>query len=91
MKITIHTTVPQLGIGSDVLVYLNKLEVGERVIEAGQSCMLGIYGTIYLSKSDDVKCVRWELPEGSMGTTITWGTRRVTDVDITKDSEAKPE
>lgn len=60
--------------------YLNSLREGERVIETGQSCMTGRKGTVYIK--DKYPCVLWDkLPgdTGQMGTSATWGTRRVSD------------
>lgn len=69
------------GTGPEVLAYLQGLQVGERVIETGQSCMFGKVGTVYQSTSGGGICVRWELEEGRMGTSVTWGTRRLADAE----------
>ena len=61
------------------------LQVGERVVETGESGMRGRKGTIYLSTSkgsEGSKCVLWDADEddvgkGQMGTSLTWGTRRI--------------
>lgn len=63
--------------------YLKSLKVGERVIETGRSCMRGATGVVYRSKNKGTyraMCVLWDLPDGKMGTSITHGTRRITDV-----------
>ena len=72
----------------EIREYLNSLEVDERVIETGQSCMTGRKGTVYISqnpgKTFGSKCVMWDaLPgdTGKMGTAVTWGTRRISDVE----------
>ena len=65
--------------------YLNGLEVDERVIETGQSCMTGRTGTVYISENEGTKgskCVKWDAPAGEtgrMGTSVTGGTRRIAD------------
>jgi hypothetical protein len=62
--------------------YLQSLQPGEEVIETGSSCMTGKRGVVYISENEGVtfgsKCVRWD---NSMGTSVTWGTRRVRDVE----------
>lgn len=68
------------GTGPEVLAYLDRLQLGERVIETGECCMKGVLGTVYRSKMDGCLCVMWELPQGKMGTSMTWGTRRVSGV-----------
>lgn len=50
---------------------------GDRVIETGKSCMLGCTGTVY-KNSRGFECVLWDGPE-KMGTSVTWGTRRISD------------
>lgn len=65
------------------LEYINGLYVGERVVETTKSGMYGRCGEVYRSDRDGGLCVRWDaLPGegGRMGTSITWGTRRVHDV-----------
>jgi hypothetical protein len=65
--------------------YLNGLQVDERVIETGESCMTGRTGTVYISQNEATKgaiCAMWDcLPgeDGRMGTSVTWGTRRISD------------
>ncbi len=76
-----HTVVELKGIEADVLAYITSLKSGEKVIETGESCMKGKKGVVYLKlhafgrDKHDV-CVMWE---GKMGTSVTWGTRRVTN------------
>lgn len=63
------------------LRYLKSLKEGERVIETGMCATWGAIGVVYKSKvKGHGMCVMWNLPEGQMGTSITHGTRRVTDV-----------
>jgi len=65
--------------------YLKSLKEGERVIETGQSGMTGRKGTVYLKKDDGSPCVMWDLlpgDEGRMGTSATWGTRRILKPNI---------
>ena len=70
----------------EVMAYLKTLKVGERVIEVGQSCMTGKKGTVYISENEMTKgsiCVRWDAWPGEtsrMGTSATWGTRRISDI-----------
>jgi len=67
----------------EVLDYLKRLKSGEEVVECDPGH--GFYrckGTVYHQcfPSLDV-CVTWHLPDGKdVGTSITWGTRRLTDV-----------
>ncbi len=68
------------GTGPDVLAYLKSLKPGEEVIETGESAMKGVKGVVYTSVTHHDTCVRWDLPEGKMGTSVTWGTRRLTDL-----------
>lgn len=61
----------------EVRKYLSGLLPGESVIETGESCMKGKRGTIYISQNEATKgslCVRWE---DGLGTSVTWGTRRI--------------
>jgi hypothetical protein len=55
--------------------YLRGLKAGERVVETTKSAMLGCRGTIYFNESGSM-CVMWDGPE-KMGTSVTWGTRRI--------------
>lgn len=58
--------------------YLLSLKEGERVVETGQSCMTGRQGVVYIK--NNLPCVMWDkLPDdtGRMGTSATWGTRRI--------------
>lgn len=85
MRIQINDKTGLTGIGNDVLDYLKGLKVGEEVIEAGQSGMFGKRGTVYESKDGGGTCVKWDMGKGSwMGTTVTWGTRRISDVEVTE-------
>lgn len=65
--------------------YLQGLKPGERVIETGKSCMTGRKGTVYISENESTKgsiCVMWDAAESEtekMGTSVTWGTRRIED------------
>lgn len=70
----------------EVRAYLKNLKPGERVVETGQSCMTGKEGEIYISENEGTTkgstCVRWDaLPgeTGRMGTSVTWGTRRISE------------
>jgi hypothetical protein len=68
------------GTGPDVLAYISALQPGELVIETGESCMKGIRGKVYESKTGGT-CVMWDMPRGpKMGTSVTWGTRRISDI-----------
>jgi hypothetical protein len=84
---------PPLDCDRETLVaYLKGLQEGERVVEAGQSCMTGRKGTVYFSRHQDSGdvCVRWDvLPgeEGQMGTSATGGTRRLRDAGALPDTQ----
>jgi len=72
---------PPIDTSADNLAYMTSLKPGEKVIEMGESCMKGIKGEVYLSKeAGHGLCVLWDLPEGKMGTSVTWGTRRISDI-----------
>lgn len=62
----------------EFIEYVKSLQIGEKVIETGQSCMHGKTGTIYISEKEGPtfgsKCVKWE---DGMGTSVTHGTRRI--------------
>lgn len=59
--------------------YFDTLEVGERVVDTSRSAMYKKQGTIYMSGNS--KCVLWDKDkDGQMGTTITGGSRRLTDL-----------
>lgn len=64
----------------EIREYLNSLEPGDEVIETGLSCMTGKTGVVYISDNPGPtlgsKCVKWE---NGMGTSVTWGTRRIAD------------
>ncbi len=65
----------------EIREYLKGLQPGEEVIETGKSCMTGKTGVVYISDNELTRgsiCVRWE---GGMGTSATWGTRRIKDTD----------
>lgn len=67
--------------GSALVEYLKALKPGERVVETGRSCLQGREGTVYLGKQGEV-CVLWDKKrgeDGQMGTSVTGGTRRVTE------------
>jgi hypothetical protein len=75
---------PPLGISDEARDYLAGLKEGERVIECGQSGIAGHLGTVYISDRSGTPtvCVRWDKrpgETGSMGTSATWGTRRLKD------------
>ena len=62
--------------------YLNGLQVGELVVETCEtSCMNGVKGRVYQSTFPGLTygamCVMWD---NGMGTSVTHGTRRVSDV-----------
>lgn len=77
------TPTPPLGCSRDeFLAFINSLEEGERVIEAGVSGMQWETGVTVLSKHGNGMCVRWDTKfrEGTgMVTSITGGTRRLSD------------
>lgn len=60
----------------EIIAYLRSLKPGEEVIETGQSCMTGKRGIVYISQNESI-CVRWE---NGMGTSATWGTRRIREI-----------
>ncbi len=78
--------VPPIDRSPENLAYISALKPGEEVVECGESGMKGYKGTVYLN-NDGLTCVRWILDDegGYMGTTVTWGTRRVSDVDLKED------
>lgn len=85
-----HTPTPADGSGPEVLTYISALKVGERVIEITHSAMYGIAGTVYESKRGGGTCVMWDMPDGNkMGTSVTWGTRRIKDVFESVNSHAR--
>lgn len=57
------------------LAYFETLKEGDEVIETGESGMKGKRGTVY--QSDNGLCIMWE---GDLGTSVTHGTRRVSDI-----------
>lgn len=73
--------IPPIDTSPENLAYISSIKPGEQVIEMGECCMKGRRGVGYISKSHGNVCVMWELGNGEqMGTTVTWGTRRVGDV-----------
>lgn len=68
--------------------YIEGLKPGERVVETSNTFMKGCEGVVYLSDegmSKGCTCVMWESKEllgGNMGTSVTWGTRRIADKDL---------
>jgi hypothetical protein len=62
--------------------YVASLVPGDRVVETSVWNMrTGKFGTVYINDRGDV-CVMWDGPE-RMGTSITWGTRKVSDTPYT--------
>ena len=73
---------PSLGCSiEEFRAFVETLQVGERMIERGQSMMTGETGTVVMSRTPGHgKCVKWDTKfrEGSgMVTSITGGTRRL--------------
>lgn len=63
-----------------IRAYLQTLQVGEAVVETTASALYRVRGEVYRNK-DGVLCVMWSLPgSGKMGTSVTGGARRVTDL-----------
>ncbi len=73
------TPIPPIDLSDANLAYMHSLQPGEEVIECGVCCMKGAHGVVYRNAEGSI-CVRWDLPEGKMGTSVTWGTRRITDL-----------
>ncbi len=71
--------IPPIDASDANLAYISALQPGEEVEERGQCCLKGFRGVVYLDKEGRV-CVLWNLPEGKMGTTVTLGTRRLSDL-----------
>lgn len=64
-----------------VRAYLNTLQVGERVVETSIGhAYHGITGTVY-KNSDGYLCVSWDTVP-VMGTSVTYGTRRMADAGL---------
>lgn len=66
----------------EVRAYLMGLQPGERVQETGVSGLYGRQGDVYLNDDGDV-CVLWDERPGEggrMGSSVTWGARRLEDV-----------
>lgn len=75
----------------ELVAFINSLTPGQRVIERGQSCMIGQTGTVILY--DGSISVRWDtvFREGTgMVTSVTGGTRRIESGSLlaTKESES---
>lgn len=86
---------PPVGISDEARDYLAGLKEGERVIECGQSGITGHLGTVYISEQSGTPtvCVRWDKrpgETGSMGTTATWGTRRLKDAGTFSNADDGP-
>ena len=70
---------PSLDCSHDELVaYIKSMKGGERVMEMGGSCMIGMKGTVEIR--DGSVCIRWDHAEyadgaGSMVTSFTGGAR----------------
>lgn len=76
---------PPIGLTAEVTAYLDGLKPDERVMECGVSCLTGREGTVYLSENGGGLCILWdkhEGEEGQMGTSVTWGARRLCDANI---------
>lgn len=68
----------------ETVAYLKGLKVGERVIETGNCAFKGRKGTVYHSETSGI-CVMWDKlsgESGQMGTSVTYGTRRISDIQI---------
>lgn len=68
--------------GDALVTYLKGLQPGERVIETERSCLFGQEGTVYHNKDGGI-CVLWDKKpgeDGQMGTSVTGGSRRVSEV-----------
>jgi len=82
IKIHDYESYPPIDTSEANLAYISALKPGEKVIECGSGCMQGITGTVYLSKTNGDVCVLWDT-KPKMGTSVTWGTRRIADVENT--------
>lgn len=67
--------------------YLNSLQPGEEVIETGRNCNTGMKGTVYRSPRHGALCVMWE---NNMGTSVTHGTRRVSENPVLPEFDPPP-
>lgn len=74
------STTPPIDLSEENTAYLRGLKPGEHVIECGECCMKGRRGVVYMSESGGGLCVMWDMSEGKMGTSVTHGTRRISDV-----------
>jgi hypothetical protein len=76
---------PSLDCSHDELVaYIKSMKGGERVMEMGGSCMIGMKGTVEIR--DGSVCIRWDHAEyadgaGSMVTSFTGGARIIQEND----------
>lgn len=64
--------------------YFKTFVAGERVIETGRSGLYKRKGTTYFSDWDNSLCVMWDKLEGEtgqIGSSITGGTRRISDLE----------
>ncbi len=81
-------SVPSLTSPREELVaYLLSLKAGERVVETSRSALWNRQGTVYINEAGSV-CVLWDKhprEEGQMGTTVTGGARRLSDIPNKKD------
>ena len=72
----------------EISEYLGNLKPGERVVETSNTFMKDIEGEVYLSEEGMSKgclCVLWDTKEifgSKMGTSTTWGTRRITEKSL---------
>lgn len=71
---------PPIDTSEANLAYITSLKPGEEVIECGESGMKGVKGVVYISKSHGDVCVMWNVGKQKMGTSVTWGTRRISDL-----------
>lgn len=78
--------VPPIDLSDANVAYLRGLKPGEEVEECGDCCMKGLRGVVYLNDSGSL-CVLWTLGRNwgrdagkTMGTSVTHGTRRVSDL-----------
>lgn len=69
--------------------YLCGLQVGERVVETGQSMMTGWQGTVVMGSRG--VCVKWDnlIENGRLTTSLTHGTRRIHEAKLTADVQAE--
>lgn len=80
---------PSLDVDRDTgIEYFKSLQEGDEVIECSNSAMHMTRGVVYINQAG-ARCVRWTLGENfgsdsgkQMGTSITWGTRKISDVKL---------